>query len=361
VLNGSGEKFELEIIEDIRIGNQCFVISVLIPVFNQEAIIADVLTSLVSCMTLRFELIIIDDASCDDSLARIMSTVTEILQSDLICRLRIGRHKNERFETACDVESISVTDSTYILEIQSDMILEEVGFDKRMIEVLEDFDDLIAVSGRGTESLIPIGKEYKKSLGSVVARGSSILVFALRRIGNRLRQRTKYRKHAPIKSHIRHGMTAKELALVFPPAEQFEQSGEAGRLGILIDKDLDPADIPRDRIWVGQTVMRGPLLFNREKYLRVGGLDTARFFLGFDDHDLMCRALEQGLRGAYLPIIFSSPVIYGSTRTRRSWRTEISILKQLWRIRKTRKQSSLYQFAESMNTQLPRSEIRFLR
>jgi GT2 family glycosyltransferase len=351
---------DLEILEDIRVGDQSFLVSIVVPVFNQEEIIVDALTSLISCMTLEFELIIIDDASTDSSLAQIVSSVPMMLESDLIRRLRIGRLKTELFETACDVVGISITKSPYILEVQSDMILKDVGFDKRMIKVLEDFDDLLAVSGRGTESLLPIGKDYKKSLGSVVARGANIFEFALRRIGSRIKLKPHTDNSLIDNSRTRHGMSAEELAFVFPSAEKFQQTGEAGRLGALIGFDMDAADIPRDRIWVGQTVMRGPLLLSRERYLLSGGLDSSRFFLGFDDHDLMCRALNKGFRSAYLPILFSSPLSYGSTRKRRTWRTEISILRQLWRIRHSRKQSTLYQFAESVESELPRNEIRYL-
>ena len=72
--------------------------------------------------------------------------------------------------------------------------------------------------------------------------------------------------------------------------KEFLASGLAGRMGQFVDFKTDHTSFSR-KLYVGQTIMRGPILFNREKYFELGGLDSLRFFQGFDDHDFCARAL----------------------------------------------------------------------
>lgn len=97
----------------------------------------------------------------------------------------------------------------------------------------------------------------------------------------------------------------------------FRITGQAGRLGEAINRPLHPRTKPR--VYVGGSVIRGPLAFRRRDYEGLDGFDLEHFFLGNDDHDLMFRAQAvTGRTGGYVPIHFSAPLDQGSTRKTKS-------------------------------------------
>ena len=105
--------------------------------------------------------------------------------------------------------------------------------------------------------------------------------------------------------------------------------------------------------------MRGPLIIDSEKYFDLGEFDVKSFFQGFDDHELFLKAwLEKKYRVGYVPLGFSSPLIVGTARKPRSLKTEISIIFNLIRIRKSRKYTFLYSSIGIDMKNLPVSEIR---
>ena len=102
------------------------------------------------------------------------------------------------------------------------------------------------------------------------------------------------------------------------------------------------------RIWLGETVMRGPLLIDRQKFNKLGGFDTRRFFLGYDDHDLALRGFNEfGYRCGFVPVSFYSPLKAGTTRKPRSLRSELEILRKLMEIRPNWRSSSLANFTDA--------------
>lgn len=88
--------------------------------------------------------------------------------------------------------------------------------------------------------------------------------------------------------------------------------------------------------------MRGPVMMRRKSYDDLGGLDFHSFFLAYDEHDLFLRAhLHLGMSSAFHPIVFNSPLEWGTTRRPRSIETELLIVQHLLRIRRARSKSAL--------------------
>jgi len=148
------------------------------------------------------------------------------------------------------------------------------------------------------------------------------------------------------------------LSAVLPSEIDFKASGEAGRLGSLISIT---EGIPSDqKIWLSETVMRGPLFFRKKDYIYLSGFDTKSFFQGFDEHDLILRALLKiKKRAGYLPIGFSSPLEVGTTRKPRTFLNEVTILRKIIRIWRPRKRSALYKASFQLNSPVyMTSEIR---
>jgi hypothetical protein len=112
-------------------------------------------------------------------------------------------------------------------------------------------------------------------------------------------------------------------------------------------------------VWLGQTVMRGPIALDRSKYLNVGGFDLESCFLGFDDHEITLRAYQKfRFRVGFLPIGYQSSMEWGATRRKRSLKqSRIAILNCL-RIANKRKLTNLYTISDSSAIPLPMPEIR---
>jgi GT2 family glycosyltransferase len=120
-----------------------------------------------------------------------------------------------------------------------------------------------------------------------------------------------------------------DLRLIFPDRETYKILKRAGWLGRAVDYLPENLDdnlkqslfSNNKRIWVGDTVMRGPIMFKRSDYLDIGGFDTRSFFLGNDDHCLCMRVLRMGKTVAFTPVHFWAPLAKGSERAHKTLRS----------------------------------------
>ena len=309
------------------------ILSVIVPVFNQEAIIESVILSIVENVTSHYELIIIDDASEDQTLAilnRILSRIDFDKYSNLL-NIRLFHNSVSQFETRCDDFGIRNSLGNFCLEIQADMIIKDYGFDIRMLRAAEKFPKLAAISGRGVERIQPIVQRYRLTLGTDIATSTSIYRYLTLRSKIYLKSKMNFFSEKRNKSKNFHTDLSKEY-FQEQSVKDFKICGEAGRLGNKIELEFNPNFLEDRTIYFGETIMRGPMLINRKIYLQLGGFDTSQYFLGFDDHDFCFRAARKEFRVAYTPVHFSSPMELGSTRKKRSLLSEILIIANLVRI-----------------------------
>lgn len=308
-------------------------VSVILPVYNQAGPIQEVIRRVTSCLGSKFELIIIDDASTDSTIDQILESLHELSKVTNLVSARIFKNSFSRFETYCDNFGVNTATGRYCLEIQADMLIFDINFDMRLITALESNPDLALLSGRGVEPLLPIIDHYKSKLGTDRIETKSLFKHLLLRIRSHLKivfsdKESKTLLTSPIESRA-----YDEGAYLHPPKEDFVESGQAGRNGNELNSLLK-SSFPKNLIYIGETVMRGPLFFNLETFRKIGNFDSQRFFQGFDDHDFCARAMCLGYQVGYCPINFVSPLHLGSTRKRRSVSTEILIFINILRIRK---------------------------
>lgn len=132
--------------------NKIPTVSFLIPVHNQELIIAQNIMSIVVNASLDFELIVINDKSRDrtkEELDRILNS--EILEKyDNCVAIKYYESTIPVYETKCDDFGISLANTEYVIEIQADMQLLEEGFDAKLLKILEGNPNLLGISGRAT-------------------------------------------------------------------------------------------------------------------------------------------------------------------------------------------------------------------
>lgn len=228
-------------------------VSVIIPVFNKDKIISEMLDKLIGSLTLDYELIIIDDASTDNS----KEIINNYLKYKNINHVFISTTV-PIFETACDNLGFFLAAGFYLLEIQSDMIIDDKGFDRRMIYALDN-NKFSSVSGRSCHSwfdLLSIKKRIKNVLN--LYSPLSLLLFGTKPVG-----------------YVENQLYENKLSRVASLHE----------------------------IYKADTNCRGPWLINKDLLNEIGPLNTDLFFNGFDDHDFNLRGSKSGYSAGYTPVL----------------------------------------------------------
>ena len=262
-------------IEVLRSGTAQAVWTLVMPIYNKDKVIRQVINMIIDNAKLPFDIVIIDDSSSDNSVSEIRDFFsTYMVDNDIVCNVSLVINSAPIYETACDNIGFGFAVTEFIIEIQSDMFVDDFGFDFRMIEALRQHS-LASVSGRLVHS------------------------FSL------LRRRRGIERVIPYRMF--HRLMANRL-------------NSAGRLGgdfgeLLVFDELSN----RGKIYVGDTVARGPWAIRSSTLEYLGFLDSENFFLGNDDHDFHRRALiSLGVKPGYVPINVYSPLDLGSTRIERT-------------------------------------------
>jgi|TARA_X000001382_G_scaffold99076_1_gene73509 glycosyltransferase involved in cell wall biosynthesis len=126
-----------------------FEYSVVVPVFNQEAIIEKNIQSIIENMDSNFEFILILD-NCVDNTKGVVLDYFENNTFPNIAKVVVVEQNTPVFETTCDNIGFVLSSGKYIVEIQADMEMVEYGFNSNLARGLQQYDDVIGVSGRCT-------------------------------------------------------------------------------------------------------------------------------------------------------------------------------------------------------------------
>jgi len=341
--------------------------------FNQEFLINKVIHSIVDHSSLPSELIIIDDKSEDETLSKILKMVgDENWDYGHLSKVSVYRNTTSRFETFCDDFGIRLAKTDHVVLVQSDVILTEKKFDTTLIASLKYFPDIMMVSARGTEPIHPIANFFQNSNGSVISLGRFALFMTKRNIRKSIQGFISYicvvsyfieSKIASLRSNRKSKFAINEVEELYFAVERpfladFIQAGKAGYLSYY-DVTRESGFEKIAMVWLGQTIMRGPIALDRTKYLEVGGFDLGSCFLGFDDHEIALRAyLKFKYRVGFLPIGYKSSLEWGTTRRPRSLKQSRIAIYHCLRIANNRKLTSLYNIKDKNTISLPIPEIR---
>jgi glycosyltransferase involved in cell wall biosynthesis len=317
-----------------------------LPVFNQETIIIRNLESILNCLTLPSELIIINDGSSDGSLRKLSTYLSKhkSINSNIV-KISLLSFKYPVFETFCDSTGINYAKGKYIIEIQADMKIKEIGFDNKLIKVLEQNPDIFIVGARGiqpftnaisyflNEDVFTQLRTYPQKIKTVIKK--------------RLLNRT-----------ILSATKTDNYDLPLPGADKFKLYGSAGRLGNL---GFTPINFLTNKIYVGESVMRGPLCFQKSIYDQIGGLDTNSFFQGYDESDLQFKArVLAGYKSAYISIDYESPSEDRVTHTKKSIFNEFTLLLSIARVKNNKQNRFTIMNKQKINLLENCNEIRNL-
>jgi glycosyltransferase involved in cell wall biosynthesis len=216
-------------------------LTIVIPMFNQAKIIENILYQLFNSIELPFDLIIINDASEDNSSEIVRSFLSNTNFTKIVNAILIENY-SPIYETACDNLGFKMARTEYILEFQSDIYVNHKGFEKKMIDAIEKFN-LTSVSGR-------LVCHY-----SVLEGAKAWFKYPL-----------------------------KKLQFSFNLID--EGKGLMGHK-IFQNKQFNKPD---NFIFIGETVARGPWLLKKSILEKLNYLDQENYFLGNDDHDFHFRA-----------------------------------------------------------------------
>lgn len=340
--------------------------------FNQESLIEKVIHSIVNCSSFPSELIVIDDKSEDNTLSRILDMVSdETWENGPIAKISIYGNSSSRFETFCDDFGIRLAKTDFVVLVQSDVILTEAKFDATLIASLRSFPDIMMVSARGTEPLEPVANFFQNSNGSSLGLGTLTLFLTKKRfcksihwfisyicvLSYYLESRIARLKKVNFSSSINE-VDGLIIHAERPVISDFTRTGKAGYLSAH-DATKDSGFGTNATVWLGQTIMRGPIALDRSKYLEVGGFDLGSCFLAFDDHEMALRAfVEFEYRVGFVPIGYASYLSWGSTRQPRSLKQSRIAIFNCLRIANKRKSTYLYSLKNENSIPLPKPEIR---
>lgn len=329
--------------------------SIVIPVFNQEQIISRILDSLIENLTLPTQLIILVDRSRDFSEQRVleffekMSETSSVRNYSKLVSVDLVISSKTLFETKADNIGFALALGEYVIEIQSDMLIIDPGFDAKLISCLQQNLDLFAVSGRAITSLSAVNN-------SEFQRRAKPFSYALKQLLLRFNRRSK------------ENLTPTSMGFtdrLFPTEEIFKVSGLAGWRGNLIDDySTDPNLIPAEvkdldsrPLYVGEIVMRGPLCFRKSELVALGYLNQDAFFLGYDEIDLCLRAWKfLGKRVGFMPVYLFSPAEWGSTRKRKSFTSRVLLWLRFVVYSKRFRHSLAFELISSPNLQMQTSK-----
>ena len=123
--------------------------SVVIPIYNQEAILIKNLTSVLQMTQGSFELLLILDYCFDRSEQILLDFLESYTPTNPgLVQIKVFKTTEPLFETKCDNIGFRYATGTYCLEIQADMEMTELGYNLHMTKPFQCLPNVIAVSGR---------------------------------------------------------------------------------------------------------------------------------------------------------------------------------------------------------------------
>ena len=148
-----------------------------------------------------------------------------------------------------------------------------------MIDVQSDIEILT----KGFDALLKAPMEERREIFSTSGRGGTWF--------GRLLPRRERKRRFPLRTRLWEWMGWDRVGYLGTSiVEAQDHAGSAGAYAL------------------AETVMRGPWCLRRRDLIDLGLLDEANFFLGYDDQDLNARGYVKGLRCAYVPMRFDSPI-----------------------------------------------------
>ena len=253
-----------------------------LPICNHERVIEKTLVRILENATLPSLLVIILDACRDRSKEIVMRVLMASNAESQVQSIILVESNGDIFESTCENIAVTLSDSKYFLSMQADIYLSEDNFVLRAAAFLQKYENLSGLSGRAT-----IPKLQTKP---------SSRIGKLQRI------------HSPINRLLSSLIGRVTLPYFFSRRYYF------GDLSSAPENHMFFFPHQRRTTYIGDLIIRGPILWRTKDIKALGGFNDKKFFLGGDDMDFCTRALgELGQIVGYLPTSSYSEFGYGTT------------------------------------------------
>ena len=257
-----------------------------IPVKNQESIIVSVIESFLQNCELKVTLGFVFDNCTDESMNNVLAYFEQNFRNlKKVYKVIILSSKKELFESTCDNLLFKFCHSKYFMSLQADIFFQDKFFLEKSTKLFNQVPNLFGISGRAVVAFSLI--EEKRPLSIV-----KLFDFIFQSIFHL--QRKKRLPHA-YKNTTYFGDISN-----FPNTKMYFTKRELRTL------------------FIGDAIIRGPVIWDSKKFHALGALDDVAFFLGRDDCDICLRANQKKWIVGYLPCIYISNAMNGTSRKPRS-------------------------------------------
>jgi hypothetical protein len=264
------------------------------PICNQEGLIQDVLKSFFLYAQTPTQLVLCLDACRDGTEGQVKDFLDSVNPSETkVIQVVMFRTNVDIFESSSDNFILSLTETPYFLTIQADNFLNDPSFLPRAIQAMELFPDISGLSARGVVPFDhPRRRPHRESrLRQVINLPSRFFpkFFRIKYLGP---FGSRYNFFGDIST---------------PPHSKLAFSSKASRCAYL-----------------GEVVVRGPILWKSQDLKKCNGFNDIAYFLGWDDYDLCYRLFkDHKLRVGFLPSSSYSLVNTGTNSFPRSTETQL--------------------------------------
>lgn len=309
-------------------------VSFILTIHNHGFILEKVLLGILSSAKLKFEIIIIDDASKDNSFQILKKFINRCSLPSNLIQIIYRRNYFQKFEVASDNIGCKLASGEFLCLIQGDMALNDRGFDSRIVNLLNKFEIVGAISGKsvrvfGEKSI----NKWVKSQGhafKLPKLPKHILLNILRKNSNSevyKKNFNKLNKNQDNYVQIENYLRAADVD------NAFIKHGEINYK--VTSRGIEKAIINSGKLYVGRLINRGPIFIKRDNFIQVGGFNEKIFFQGWDDFELSTKLLLLGKVVAYSPINFLSEANWGATQRKKTvWLIILIKIKKIKRHRK---------------------------
>ena len=268
-------------------------ITISLPVCNQEDLISYTFESLITNVTKPAQLILVLDNCIDGTEISVEKAVKELeVKGSKISNLLIFRTRKDIFESSCDNFALSLCNTDYFLTIQADNFLNDGDFVSRAITCLENHPDIAGISARG---IVPFDHPRQ------FPHRNSKLRQLMNAPSKYMPQFFKNTFLGPFSSNL------KFFGDVSAPPKSYMKYSTKRKF----------------ELYIGEAVVRGPILWRSWPLKDVGGFNDVAYFLGWDDYDVCFRLLrDHKFRVGFLPSNCFSLVNTGTNSHPRSLETK---------------------------------------
>ena len=263
-----------------------------IPLKNQECIVQDILRHLINCIPFPFEIGLLFDNCTDKSLEKTKNFFdVEFDYWGNLRQVHLVVSEGDLFESTCENILFEYCKSEFFVSLQADIFINDKAFFSYGVKAFSMIPSLLGVTGRAIVPFKPISK-LRKTFDRTL-----FLIYNVVRVNLRF-CRIKY---------------------LFPFHRFIAYFGD---VSLYPKSEMHFSKKQRKSIYIGEAVIRGPIIWHSEKFRKLGGYNDISFYLGRDDCDLSYRALEYGWSVGLIPCYSFSTSELGTTRKKRSKESE---------------------------------------